>query len=108
MIIISGATRGLGKAIYESLKPNYTNVIGLSKNGDNKLGIIKCDISNLSSVKSAANEIKKIDKKAYAFINAAGVASMNLALATPEEIKKKLLIQILLEQFLQAKYFHLF
>lgn len=91
MIIITGATRGLGKAIFESLKPNYKNVIGLSKNGDSKLGIIKCDISNLNSIKSAANEIKKIDKKAYAFINAAGVASMNLALATPEEIIKKII-----------------
>ena len=91
MIIVTGATRGLGKAIFESLKPNYKNVIGLSKNGDSKLGIIKCDISNLNSIKSAANEIKKIDKKAYAFINAAGVASMNLALATPEEIIKKII-----------------
>ena len=91
MIIISGATRGLGKVIYESLKQNYENVIGLSKNGNSELGIIKCDISDLKSIKSAANEIKKIDKKAYAFINAAGIASMNLALATPEEVIKKII-----------------
>jgi 3-oxoacyl-[acyl-carrier protein] reductase len=91
MIIISGATRGLGKAIYDNLKPVYKNVVGLSRSGDKKLGIIKCDISDLESIKSAASKIKKIDRKAYAFINAAGIASMNLALATPENVVKKII-----------------
>ena len=105
MIIISGATRGLGKAIYDNLKPVYKNVVGLSRSGDKKLGIIKCDISDLESIKSAASKIKKIDRKAYAFINAAGIASMNLALATPEETIRKIIDVNLVGTILTSQVF---
>ena len=91
MIIISGASRGLGKAIFDDLSKSYDNVIGLARNGDAKKNIISCDISDLNSVKSAFQEIKKISNKAFAFINVAGIASMNLALATPEETIRKII-----------------
>lgn len=85
MIVVSGASRGLGAAIIEDLRPKHEQVIGLARNGNKKSNIIECDISNMDSVKSAANKIKKINNKLFAYINVAGIASMNLALATPEK-----------------------
>lgn len=91
MIIISGASRGIGNAIFEDLKEKNINVIGISRKGDLKKGIIECDISDFNSVKSVASKIKKEHKNIYAFINAAGIASMNLALATPDETTKNII-----------------
>ena len=91
MIIVTGASRGLGAAIFNDLKEKHSNVIGLARNADEKLNIFECDISNLKSVKSAAKKIKKIDNKLYAIINVAGIASMNIALATPEETIRKII-----------------
>jgi 3-oxoacyl-[acyl-carrier protein] reductase len=91
MIIVSGASRGLGKAIFNDLTSKNENVIGLSKSLPTKKNMIQCDVSSLDSVKNCAAQLKKINNKAYAFINAAGVASMNLALATPEETIRKII-----------------
>ena len=91
MIIVTGASRGLGAAIFNDLKTKHNNVIGLARNSDEKQDIYECDISDLKSVKLAASKIKKIDNKLYAIINVAGIASMNIALATPEETVRKII-----------------
>lgn len=91
MIIVTGASRGLGSAIFNDLKTKHSNVIGLARNSDIKQNIYECDISDLKSVKLAASKIKKIDNKLYAIINVAGIASMNIALATPEETVRKII-----------------
>ncbi|MDA9651233.1 SDR family oxidoreductase [Pelagibacteraceae bacterium] len=91
MIIVTGASRGLGAEVFKNLKEKHDQVIGLARNGDEKSNILECDISNLESIKLAANKIKKIDNKLYALINVAGIASMNLALATPENMVRKII-----------------
>tara|TARA_B110000858_G_scaffold198358_2_gene264255 strand:+ start:10165 stop:10842 length:678 start_codon:yes stop_codon:yes gene_type:complete len=91
MIIISGASRGIGSAIFEDLKEKKIDVLGISRTGDSKKGIIECDISDFSSVKSVASKIKKEHKNIYALINVAGIASMNLALATPEKTTRNII-----------------
>ena len=91
MIIVTGASRGLGAEVFKDLKEKHKQVIGLARNADEKLNILECDVSDLNSVKLAAKKIKKISNKVFALINVAGIASMNLALATPENIVKKII-----------------
>ena len=90
MIIITGANRGLGKAISDRLVKNGKEVIGLTRSKE-KLSIerIECDVSNYSSVKNVAKLIKK--ENIEAIINCAGIASMNLALTTDETTIRKII-----------------
>ena len=92
MIIVTGASRGLGKAITERLSGKGERVIGLARS-TNSLSVegIECDVSDYASVKSAARTVKKIDEEVDAVINAAGVASMNLAVTTDESTVQKLI-----------------
>ena len=92
MIIVTGANRGLGKAISEHLHKNGEEVIGLIRSTQElKFKNIKCDVSNYQSVKNAAREVKKLKIPIKAFINAAGVASMNMALTTDENTVQRLI-----------------
>ena len=83
--LVTGASRGLGKAIVERLSKKGENVIGLTRSKENlKIDSIQCDVSEYLSVKSAARKVKLMKKPLKAFINAAGVASMNMAVTTDE------------------------
>ena len=91
MIIVTGASRGLGQAITERLIEKNEDVIGLARNTSNlKINAIECDVSDYGSVKSASKEVKRMKKPVKAFINAAGVASMNMAVTTDESTVQKL------------------
>jgi 3-oxoacyl-[acyl-carrier protein] reductase len=92
LIIVTGASRGLGKAITERLTERGERVIGLARSTD-ALDIegIECDVSNYLSVKKAARSVKKIGEPVEAFINVAGVASMNMAVTTDESTVQKLI-----------------
>ena len=91
MIIVTGSLRGLGKSIADDLRKKGLDVIGLSRTPDNTLGDIQCDVSSYESIKNAAREVKKNNNnKVFALINAAGMASMNIAFATPYETSKKI------------------
>ena len=91
MIVVTGASRGLGKAISERLTDKGERVIGLARSTESlSIEGINCDVSDYSSVKSAARSIKKMGEKVDAVINAAGVASMNLAVTTDEASVQKL------------------
>jgi 3-oxoacyl-[acyl-carrier protein] reductase len=92
MIIVTGASRGLGKAITERLIENGEKVFGLARSIDGlDIDSIKCDVSDYSSVKNAAREFKRMKAPVKAFINAAGVASMNLAVTTDQSTVQKLI-----------------
>ena len=52
---------------------------------------IECDVSDYVSVKNAAREIKRMDVPIKAFINVAGVASMNMAVTTDESTVQRLI-----------------
>lgn len=92
MIIVTGASRGLGQAITERLIEKGEDVLGLVRSV-NDLGIdaIECDVSDYESVKNASRKVKRLKKPVKAFINAAGVASMNLAVTTNESTVQKLI-----------------
>ena len=92
MIIVTGASRGLGQAITERLIESGEDVIGLARNtSDLKINAIECDVSNYNSVKNASKEVRRMKKPVKAFINAAGVASMNMAVTTDESTVQKLI-----------------
>ncbi len=90
LIIVTGASRGLGKAIVERLHEKGEEVIGLTRS-KNDLGknSIQCNVSEYLSVKNAAKKVKQMKKPLKAFINAAGVASMNMAVTTDENTVQK-------------------
>ena len=92
MIIVTGASRGLGQAITERLIERGDEVIGLARNNSGlKINVIECDVSDYVSVKNASKEVKRMKKPVKAFINAAGVASMNMAVTTNESTVQKLI-----------------
>lgn len=90
MIIITGASRGLGRAIGERLVANGEEVLGLARNpSDTSYSQISCDVSSPEQVKSAVRHVKDSGKPVTGLINAAGIASMNLALMTrPEAVSQ--------------------
>ena len=92
MIIITGASRGLGQAITKRLVESGEEVLGLARNISG-IGIdaIECDVSDYASVKNASKEVKRMKKPIKVFINAAGVASMNMAVTTDESTVQKLI-----------------
>lgn len=92
MIIVTGASRGLGQAITERLVESGEVVLGLARNtGGMSIDAIECDISDYASVKNASKEVKRMKKPVKAVINAAGVASMNMAVTTDESTVQKLI-----------------
>ena len=92
MIIVTGASRGLGQAITERLIERGEEVIGLARNtSELKINAIECDVSDYASVKNASKEVKRMKKPVKAFINAAGVASMNMAVTTDVSTVQKLI-----------------
>jgi 3-oxoacyl-[acyl-carrier protein] reductase len=92
MIVVTGASRGLGKAIADRLVERGEQVFAIARAGSSlDIEGIDCDVSNYASVKAAARVIRKKGEKVDAIINAAGVASMNLALTTSEATVKKIM-----------------
>ena len=92
MIIVTGTSRGLGKAIVERLTEKGEKVIGLARSVSGlSIEAIECDVSDYDSVKNASRKVKKLKKPVKAFINAAGCASMNMAVTTDESTVQKLI-----------------
>ena len=92
MIIVTGASRGLGQAITERLIEKGEDVIGLARSvAGLSIDAIECDVSDYASVKNASREVKRMKKPLKAFINAAGVASMNMAVTTDDATVQKLI-----------------
>lgn len=81
MIIVTGASRGLGNAIANRLMQSGEQVVGIARSIENlDFAAIACDVSDYESVREASKQVKRMDSPVKAVINAAGTASMNLAL----------------------------
>jgi len=92
MIIVTGASRGLGKAITERLTDNGEQVLGIARSVDSlNIEGIECDVSDYISVKNTAKKVKSMKQPLKAVINAAGVASMNMAVTTDQSTVQKLI-----------------
>jgi len=92
VIVVTGASRGLGQAISERLIEKGEDVLGLARSVSRlDIDAIECDVRNYASIKNAVREVKQLKKPIKAFINAAGVASMNMAVTTDEKTVQKLI-----------------
>jgi len=91
MIIITGASRGIGKTVKDILEQDGHEVIGLARNENPEKSIFKADVSDYNSLKSIRTILRKEKKEVNALINIAGIASMNLALSTPEPVTRKII-----------------
>jgi short-subunit dehydrogenase len=91
LVIITGASRGIGKAIKENLSKDYVVVgIARSENSD-----YECDLSDLSQIPRAFSDIcqvygpPKILINCAGFVEPKGILEMNL-----EEIQQTLLVNL--------------
>lgn len=81
MIIVTGASRGIGLAISNRLSESGEEVLGISRNAiGSKFETKSIDVTDFKAIKNLSDEIRLSDRKVTAVINVAGIASMNLAL----------------------------
>lgn len=92
MIVVTGASKGLGAAICERLQASGHEVFGLARNtrGLSFAGT-DCDVGDYAAVKAAVRQIKKTKAPVDAVINAAGIASMNMAVTTDQGTTEQLI-----------------
>lgn len=92
MVVVTGASRGIGRFICERLYFKGMPVMGLSRNTKElPFPAISCDVSSYEEVKSVVRIIQSKGLKVTSLINVAGIASMNLALTTPSEVTEKII-----------------
>jgi 3-oxoacyl-[acyl-carrier protein] reductase len=92
MIIVTGASRGLGRAICERLIGKNIATFGIARNIENTpFPSMSCDVSSYESVKLVSQHLKKQGVKITGLVNAAGIASMNLAVTTPPSVAQKII-----------------
>ena len=98
MIIVTGASRGLGLEIAKAIVKNGGSVLGIARHEPKDPAILTdkfkftcCDVSCYDSLKQVANSLKKEKVELEGIINAAGVASMNLAVLTPSHVVDRLI-----------------
>nr|KGA06736.1 MAG: 3-oxoacyl-ACP reductase [actinobacterium acMicro-1] len=87
MIVVTGASKGLGRAICERLLEKDFEVFGIARNVEGlSFPAMACDVSSYEQVKAVSQKLKKDGQKITGLINAAGIASMNLAVTTPASV----------------------
>tara|TARA_B100000927_G_scaffold286121_1_gene277130 strand:+ start:453 stop:1130 length:678 start_codon:yes stop_codon:yes gene_type:complete len=92
MIIVTGASRGLGRSVAERLISSGREVLSLSRTSEGVPGdSVTCDISDYEAVKAVAQSLRKEKREIEGLVNAAGIASMNLAVTTPPSMTQKLI-----------------
>lgn len=91
MIIVTGASQGIGFEIATRLQEKGELVLGLSRNSQNqKFRTENVDVSNFKDLKKISDQIRNSNECISAVINVAGVASMNMALMANPETSEKL------------------
>ncbi len=86
MIIVTGASRGIGAAIAQRLWDAGHDVLGIARSySDSKIEMKKADVSDFSELKLIAKELQSRKVQVNGLVNAAGIASLNLAIMTPPE-----------------------
>lgn len=87
MIVVTGASKGLGRAICERLLEKGLEVFGIARNVEGlPFHSMACDVSSSQQVKAVSQKLKRDRVRITGLINAAGIASMNLAVTTPASV----------------------
>lgn len=97
MIVVTGASKGLGRAICDRLTAGGVAVVGLARQVDDlPFPSMRCDVSSAPDVKAVARRLKADGASVRGLINAAGIATMNLAVTTPAETAERIIATNLL------------
>lgn len=94
MIVVTGASRGLGRAICDHLTASGKSVFGVAKTVEPEslpFPSMRCDVSSIDDVKAVAKSLRRQDIEIEGLVNAAGIASMNLALMTPAATVRRII-----------------
>ena len=92
MIIVTGASKGLGYEICNRLISLKKDVFGISRDTSSlPFPSQDCDVSSYSELKEVSKTLKKEKIRVTGLINAAGIASMNLALTTPKRTTENII-----------------
>lgn len=92
MIVVTGASRGLGRGICERLSRIGVPVFGLARNIEGlPFSAHVCDVSSPDSVQAALDAVRATNLQVDGLINAAGIAAMNLAVFTPPHQAKRII-----------------
>lgn len=92
MILVTGASKGLGRALCEHFTANGRPVLGIARSAiEAEFPAVVCDVTNAQALRDLAQDLKSQGRPISALINAAGVASMNLTLTTPPETVNKII-----------------
>jgi len=92
MIIVTGASKGIGRAICERLLSCGVEIFGIARDVSNvPFDSMNCDVSSYDEIKNVVQKLKHSGKKVSGLINAAGVASMNLAVITPPNVVQRII-----------------
>jgi len=92
MIVVTGASRGLGKAICDRLLSKGVAVFGLARNVESlSFPSMACDVSSYEDIKAVVKKLKADGAKVSGLVNAAGIASMNLAVTTPPQVSQNII-----------------
>jgi len=92
MIVVTGASRGLGRAICERFIEKDIDVFGLARNIEAvPFASMACDVSSYESVRAVVQHLKRASVKVTGLVNVAGIASMNLAVTTPQSVAQRII-----------------
>ena len=86
MIIVTGASRGIGLAIAQRLSEAGHHILGIARSDiESGFEFKKADVGTFSELKVIAKELQARNIEVTGLVNAAGIASLNLAVLTPPE-----------------------
>lgn len=92
MIIVSGASRGIGLGIATRLSSLGFEVVGMARSAvDLPFETHLVDVSQEKQVRSFSSLLKRSARYPTSLINAAGIASMNMAVMTPSSKAREIL-----------------
>jgi len=92
MIIVSGASRGIGLAVANRLTALGHEVMGFARTpGSYDFRLLPIDVTSVSDIQQTADALRQDKVRVTALVNAAGIASMNLALMTPPAVARRVI-----------------
>jgi len=105
-IVVTGASRGIGRYCAEQLHQRGHRVVGISRHSDESapFEMRLADLSDPESLPAGLGDLRR-DASVYALINAAGIASMNLLLTTPMKTVRRILDTNLLAAIATSQFF---
>ncbi len=90
-VVVTGASRGLGRFCAERLHEAGYRVIGMGRSEavGAPFEMRQVDVSDSAAVAKVFKDLRR-DPTAYALLNSAGIASMNLVVTTPSETVRRI------------------